>query len=121
MRILVFIPLIIFQFLFINPFGLDSNQSWGAGSQHLIFKKYDSEKSLPVLIIEEEVEDTEDSDDSDEDSRIYSRQFIHSNDHFSFIFSAFQSFRSGLYSSINSLNLRNLGIDLFQLNRNLRL
>jgi len=73
MRILVFIPLIIFQFLFINPFGLDSNQSWGSGSKHLIFKKYDSEKSLPVLIIEEEVEDTEDSDDSDEDSRIYSR------------------------------------------------
>lgn len=118
MRILVFIPLIIFQFLFINPFGLDSNQSWGAASQHLIFKKYDSEKSLPVLLIEEEVEDSE---DSDEDSRIYSRQLIHSNDHFSFIFSAFQSFRSGLYSSINSLNLRNLGIDLFQLNRNLRL
>ncbi len=118
MRILVFIPLIIFQFLFITPFGLDSNQSWGAASQHLIFKKYDSEKSLPVLLIEEEVEDSE---DSDEDSRIYSRQFIHSNDHFSFIFSAFQSFRSGLYSSINSLNLRNLGIDLFQLNRNLRL
>ena len=118
MRILVFIPLIIFQFLFINPFGLDSNQSWGAASQHLIFKKYDSEKSLPVLLIEEEVEDSE---DSDEDSRIYSRQFIHSHDHFSFIFSAFQSFRSGLYSSINSLNLRNLGIDLFQLNRNLRL
>ena len=116
MRILVFIPLIIFQFLFINPFGLDSNQSWGAASQHLIFKKYDSEKSLPVLLIEEEeVEDT------DEDSRIYSRQFIHSNDRFSLIFNTFHSFRSGLYSSINSLNLRNLGIDLFQLNRNLRL
>lgn len=115
MRILVFIPLVIFQFLFINPLGLDSNQSWIAGSQHVIFKKYDSEKSLPVLLIEEEVEDSED------DSHVYSRQYIHSNDHFSFIFSTLQSFRSGLFSSINSLNLRNSGIDLFQLNRNLRL
>ena len=116
MRILVFIPLILFQFLFINPFGLDSLKTWGSGSQHLIFKKYDSEKSLPVLLIEEEeVEDT------DEDSRIYSRQFIHSNDRFSLKFNTFHSFRSGLYSSINSLNLRNLGIDLFHLNRNLRL
>lgn len=119
MRILVFIPLIIFQFLFINPYGLESNQSWGTGSQPVIFKKYNSEKSLPVLLIEEEVEDSEDSEDKD--SRIYSSQFFHLGDYFSFIFSTFQSFRSGLYSSINSLNLRNLGIDLFQLNRNLRL
>jgi len=118
MRILVFIPLIIFQFLFINPNGLESNQSWGAGSKHVIFKKYNSEKSLPVLLIEEEVEDSE---DSDEDSHIFSSQFIHANDHFSFLISAFQSFRSGLFSSVNPINLRNLGIDLFQLNRNLRL
>jgi hypothetical protein len=117
MRILVFIPLILFQFLFINPFGLDSIKTWGSESQHLIFKKYDSEKSLPVLLIEEE----EEVEDTDEDSRIYSRQFIHSNDRFSLIFNTFHSFRSGLYSSINSLNLRNLGIDLFHLNRNLRL
>ena len=118
MRILVFIPLILFQFLFINPFGLDSIKTWGSESQHLIFKKYDSEKSLPVLLIEEEVEDSEDSDD---DSHVYSRHFIHSSVHFSFVHNPYQSFRSGLFSSINSLNLRNLGIDLFHLNRNLRL
>jgi hypothetical protein len=118
MRILVFIPLIIFQFLFINPFGLDSIQSWGAGSQHVIFKKYNSEKSLPVLLIEEEVEDSE---DPEKDSRIYTRQSNFSDNHFSLVLSLFQSFRSGLFSSVNPLNLRNLGIDLFQLNRNLRL
>lgn len=115
MRILVFIPLVIFQFLFINPFGLESNQFCGAGNQQVVFKKYDSGKSLPVLLIEEEVEDSE------EESHLYSRQFIFSELHFPFIFNAFQSFRSGLSSSISSLNLRNLEIDLFQLNRNLRL
>ena len=118
MRILVFIPLIICQFLFINPFGSDNNQAWVAGNRQVIFKKYDSEKSLPVLLIEEEVKDSEDSDD---DSHVCSRQFFLSSVHFSFVINPDQSFRSGLFSSINSLNLRNLGIDLFHLNRNLRL
>lgn len=118
MRILVFIPLILFQFLFINPFGLDNHSYFGVGNQHVTFKKYDSEKSPPVLIIEEEVEDSEDSED---ESRMYSRQSILLMDCFSFYSCSKHSFRSGLFSSINSLNLRNLGIELFHLNRNLRL
>lgn len=118
MRILVFIPLIIVQFLFINPFGLADNQSCGVGNQQEIFKKYNSEKSFPVFLIEEEVEDSKDSED---DPSNYSSPFILSVTHFSFKGRVIQSFRSGLFTSINSLNLRNLGIHLFQLNCNIRL
>jgi len=115
MRITFFISLTIFQFLFINPYGLDGNQSWGGGNKHEIFKKYNSEKSLPVFLIKEEVKD------SDNDSFICNQQFITSVNYFSFYSSTVHSFRSGLFSSINSLNLRILGFDLFHLNRNLRL
>lgn len=75
MLFFVFIPLILFPFLLLNPLGLDSNQSCRSGIHYLIFKKYDSKKYLPDLLIEELV-------DSDDYRRIYSRQFILANDPF---------------------------------------
>lgn len=118
MRIFVFIPLIIFQFLFINPFGLANNQFDELGNAQLVFKKYDSEKSLPVLLIEEEVEGTE---DSESDNIEQSRPIIHADLDFSFTYISLNSFRLGLSASIDSLNRRDSRLHLFQLYRNLRL
>jgi hypothetical protein len=118
MRLIVSIPLIIFQILFLSPVGLANNQIGEFGHHHLLFKKSDSQKSIPISLAEQEVEDT---DDSENEKGKHSRLIVFSDFNFSFNGIFLQSFRSGLSKGINSLNLRDLGLNLFQLHHNMRL
>jgi len=61
MRLLVFIPFMFVQLLF-NPFGLADNSPRDFSNQHLVFKKYESQNSLPVFLFEEEVVDLNDGE-----------------------------------------------------------
>jgi hypothetical protein len=118
MRLIVFVPLLIFQFLFLSPIGLANNQERDFRTYQLLYKKYDFKISIPVYLVEEEVENSEDSDHENVKQNL---PLVFSHYHLSFSQIYFKSLRSGLLASINSLNLRNLGLSIFQLHCNLRL
>jgi hypothetical protein len=105
MPLIVLVPLIILRLFFFGSFVLAKNEFGESGTHQFKFKKYDTQKSLPLYSVKEEFDDTKDSVDDQ-----YNRSNILSNDQGHLYF---ESTRSGLSARIYSSNLRNLSINLY--------